>query len=204
MPVRRTGSPADAPVVDLSELERRTLWLGAEKAVHRADADLRHASSHPVDAAAQDAAQAAAASAAEVLGAVSWLVERKPGGPLHAAAEDYGRSARDLHRRTGPAPAHSRPVRAAAGALLGARLVERADTRQLLSLLARLTALSEALARLRETQERGRRPGPRGAPPNGSPASTNAGRPPHPLPCRVQQPVPCRVLQRRPLAARAG
>jgi hypothetical protein len=25
-----------------------------------------------------------------VLGAVSWLVERKRGGPLHAAAEDYG------------------------------------------------------------------------------------------------------------------
>lgn len=89
-----------------------------------------------------------------MFGALSWLVERKRGGPLHAAAEDYGRAARDLHRRTVPATARSRSTRTAAGALLGARLVKRAETRQLLSLLVRLTALSESLARLRETQGR--------------------------------------------------
>ncbi|MBW3648361.1 MAG: relaxase/mobilization nuclease domain-containing protein [Actinobacteria bacterium] len=142
------------PIGDLSELDRRRLWVGAENAVHRADADMRHASRHPFDAAAQATAQAAAASAAEVLGAVSWLVERKRGGPLHAAAEDYGRAARDVHRRTVPATARSRSTRTAAGALVGARLVKRAETRQLLSLLARLTALTESLARLRETQGR--------------------------------------------------
>ncbi len=139
---------------DLSELERRRLWVAAENAVRRADADMRHETSHPLDASAQATAQSAAVSAGEVFGAVSWLVERKRGGPLHAAAEDYARAARDLHRRTVPATAHSRATRTAAGALLGARLVKRAETRQLLSLLVRLTALSESLARLRETQGR--------------------------------------------------
>jgi hypothetical protein len=115
---------------------------------------MRHASNHPFDASAQATAQAAAASVGEVLGAVSWLVERKRGGPLHAAAEDYGRAARDLHRRTVPATARSRSTRTATGALLGARLVKRAETRHLLSLLVQLTALSESLARLRETQGR--------------------------------------------------
>ena len=153
-PASRAGGPAHAPVGDLSDLERRRLWVGAQHAVHRADADLGYASSHPSDAAAQATAQAAAASAAEMFGALGWLVERKRGGPLHAAAEDYGRAARDLHRRTVPATVHSRSARTAAGALLSARLVKRAQTRQLLALLDRLTALSESLARLRETQGR--------------------------------------------------
>jgi hypothetical protein len=139
---------------ELSEVERLRLWVGAEHAVRRAHADISDASSDPTDPAAQAAAQAAAASAAEVLGAVSWLVERKRGGPLHAAAEDYGRAARELHRRTVPATVRSRSARSAAGALLNARLVKGTETRQLLVLLARLTALSESLARLRDTQGR--------------------------------------------------
>jgi len=150
----RSAVSTPDPTGDLSELERRRLWVGAENAVHRADADIRHATSHLFDAAAQDTAQAAAASAGEVLGAVSWLVERKRGGPLHAAAEGYSRAARDLHRRIVPGTVRSRSTRTAAGALLGSRLVKRAETRQLLSLLVRLTALSESLARLRETQGR--------------------------------------------------
>lgn len=150
---RPTGTPL-GPAGDLSELERRRLWVAAENAVRHADAHIRQASSALSDATAQATAQAAASSAAEVLAAVSWLVERKRGGPLHAAAEDYGRAARDLHRRTAPATARSRSTRTAAGALLGARLVKRAESRQLLSLLAQLTTLVESLARLRETQGR--------------------------------------------------
>jgi len=153
----RAGRPTShptGPADELSELDRRRLWVAAENAVRRSDEQLRQASSHPGDAAAQASAQAAAASAGEVFGALSWLVERKRGGPLHDAADHYGRAARDLNRRTVPATAHSRSVRTAAGALLGARLVKRAETRQLLSLMARLTALSESLARLRETQGR--------------------------------------------------
>ena len=152
-PRRQTGAPP-GPAADLSDLDRRRLWVAAENAVRHADEHIRQASSHPSDAAAQATAQAAAAAAAEVLSAVSWLVERKRGGPLHAAAEDYSRAARDLHRRTVPASGRSRSTRTAAGALVGALLVRRAETRQLLSLLARLTALSESLALLRETQGR--------------------------------------------------
>ena len=75
------------------------------------------------------------------------LVERKSGGPLPAAAaEDDGGAARDLHRRTVPATARSRSIRTAAGARLSARLVQRVETHQLLSLLAQVTALSESLA----------------------------------------------------------
>jgi hypothetical protein len=48
----------------------------------------------------------------------------------------------------------SRSTRTAAGAVLGAGIVKRAETRQLLCLLAQLTALSESLAQLRETQGR--------------------------------------------------
>jgi hypothetical protein len=142
------------PAADLSDMDRRRLWVGAQHAVQRAEAEIRRASSRPFDPAAQAAAQAAAASAGEVLGAVSWLVERKRGGPLHAAAEHYSRAARDQHRHTVPATMRSRSTRTAAGAVLGAGIVKRAETRQLLCLLAQLTALSESLAQLRETQGR--------------------------------------------------
>ena len=150
----RPASHSTGPASDLSELDRRRLWVAAEGAVRRVDEQLQQAISHPGDPAAAASAQAAAASASEVFGALSWLVERRRGGPLHAAADHYGRAARDLHRRTVPTTPHSRSVRTAAGALAGARLVKRAETQQLLSLLTQLTALSESLARLRETQGR--------------------------------------------------
>ena len=148
----RSTSARPGSSEDLSELDRQRLWAAAQQAVHRADTEIGYASSHPFDPAAQATAQAAAASAGEVLGAVSWLVHRTRGGPLHTAAEHYGRAARDQHRRTVPATTHSRSTRTAAGALLRAGIVKRAETRQLLSLLVQLTALSESLARLRETQ----------------------------------------------------
>lgn len=102
--------------------------------------------------AAHAAAQAAAAAASEVLSAVSWLVEGKRGGPLRTAADSYDRAARNLRRRTVPATAHSRSVRTAAGGLLSTRLVKQHETRQLLALLSQLSALSDSLARLRESR----------------------------------------------------
>jgi hypothetical protein len=122
------GGAFRGPAAELSEFERLRLWVGAEHAVRRAHADISHASSHPTDAAAQAAAQAAAASAAEVLGAVSWLVERKRGGPLHAAAEDYGRAARELHRRTVPATMRSRSGQILCRRAVSARLVKGTET----------------------------------------------------------------------------
>jgi hypothetical protein len=150
---RPTAARPD-PAEQLTDVERGRLWAAAQNAVRQAGEHLGQASSFPSDPAAQATAQAAAASAAELLSAVSWLVERKRGGPLHAAAEDFSRAARDLHRRTTPPSSWSRSTRTAAGGLLRAGLVKRAESRQLLSLLTSLTTLAESLARLRETQGR--------------------------------------------------
>ncbi|MBW3640626.1 MAG: hypothetical protein KY451_12390 [Actinobacteria bacterium] len=89
-----------------------------------------------------------------MLHAASSLVERKRRGPLRAAGDSYDRAARDLHRRIAPTTARSRTTRRASDALLSARIVKRAETRQLLALLSELTALCETVALLRETQGR--------------------------------------------------
>ncbi len=89
-----------------------------------------------------------------MLHAVSSLVEGKRRGPLRAAGDSYDRAAQDLHRRLTPTTAFSRTSRHAAGALLSARIVKRAETRQLLGLLSQLTVLCEMMALLRQTQGR--------------------------------------------------
>jgi hypothetical protein len=151
----RLGTPSrEQPNEALSVLERRRLWLAAQHAVRHANEQIRHASRPQAGAAAQAGAQAAAAAASEMISAVSWLVEGKRGGPLRAAADSYDRTARNLRRRTVPATPPSRALRSAAGGLLSTRLVKRAETRQLLALLAQLSALADTLARLRETQGR--------------------------------------------------
>ena len=157
----RQPGGARQPGLELTELERQQLWLAAQYAVQYADAQIRHANNPRLGAptgvaaaAAHAAAQAAASAASEVLNVVSWLVERKRGGPLRTAADSYDRAARDLRRRTVPATPHSRKVRSAAGGLLSMRLVKDAETRQLLALLSQLSALTNSLARLRETQGR--------------------------------------------------
>ncbi len=88
-----------------------------------------------------------------MLHATSSLVERHR-GPLRAAGDCYDRAARDLHRQIAPPTALSRTTRHAAGALLNARIVKRADTRQLLALISELTALCQTVAVLRQTQGR--------------------------------------------------
>jgi hypothetical protein len=155
-PPRRTKTAHDRrqAEMDLSDVERRRLWLSAQHSVRDAAEQIRHASGPQASPGERAAAHAAAAAAGEMLHAVSWLVEHKRGGPLRAAADLYDRAARDLHRRTVPATAHSRAARSAAGALLGTRLVKRAETRQLLALLSQLTSLAESLARLREVRGR--------------------------------------------------
>ena len=155
-------------------------------------ADISDASSDPTDPAAQAAAQAAAASAAEVLGAVSWLVERKRGGPLHAAAEDYGRAARELHRRTVPATARSRSARSAAGALLSARLVKGPRPVSCSPCSPDSPPCPNPLPDCGTRRDAPPKPSPRDAPPNSSPASTSAGRKPRQQPCRA----PCRLRRR--------
>jgi hypothetical protein len=153
---RRAGTTGSAgpPTRELSEPERRRLWLSAQHCLRDAAEQIRHASGPHASPADRAAAQAAAAAASEMLHALSWLVERKRGGPLRAAAESYDRAARDLHRHTVPPTARSRSTRSAAGALLGTRLVKRAETRQLLALLSHLSSLAQSLERLRQVQGR--------------------------------------------------
>ena len=150
----RTTHGGPQAEVDLADLERRRLWLSAQDSVRAAAEQIRHASGAQASPADRASAQAAAAAASEMLNAVSWLVERKRGGPLRAAADSYDRAARDLHRRTVPPTARSRTARSAAGALLGTRLVKQVETRQLLALLSHLSSLAESLERLRRVQGR--------------------------------------------------
>jgi hypothetical protein len=138
--------------LQLDPAERQALWEAAGQALGRADEQLRTAASG--DPTARAMAEAAAVAASEVLSAVTRLTERSAAGPLHSAAVAYDRAARGLRRRppipTGPA----RRTRRAAGGLRGMEFVRRADTRQLLQTLERLSRLSLTLAGLREQQGR--------------------------------------------------
>jgi hypothetical protein len=79
--------------------------------------------------------------------------EGKLRGPLTAAADERPRRPRTL--RSAPAARHAgHELRRASRLLLTARVVTHGDTRQLLELLARMIAFTEAVARLRETQHR--------------------------------------------------
>ncbi len=159
-PGRRPGGGRHTGL-ELTELERQQLWRAAQHAVQYADAQIRYANSPRLGAptgaaatAAHAAAQAAATAASEVLGAVSWLLEHKHGGPLRTAADAYDRAARDLRRRTVPPTPHSRKVRSAAGGLLSMRAVQGAESRQLLALLSQMASMTDSLSQLRETQGR--------------------------------------------------
>ncbi len=74
--------------------------------------------------------------------------------PLTAAAGEYDRAARELWGRV-PAPSQAgQGLRAASVLLASARFVGRHENKQLLALLAQLAALSDAVTRLRENQDR--------------------------------------------------
>jgi hypothetical protein len=79
----------------------------------------------------------------------------------------------------------SRSTRTAAGAVLGAGLVKRAETRQLLSLLAHLVALSESVAQLRETQGRAAQAQAARRPPNSSAGEHQRRQKPRQPRCRM-------------------
>jgi len=157
---RWSGEPAPAPGrqatsgvgSDLSLLERRRLWLAAERAISDAEEQLRAAGSGDPNATA--VAEAGAVAASEVLAAVGRLTERHGHGPLRQAADTYDRAARGL-RRQAPVPTNSaRRTRRAAGGLLGMQFVRQADTRQLLTVLDQLGRLSTTLGGMREQQGR--------------------------------------------------
>ena len=144
------------PTTPLTDEERQRLWQRAHDAVADGTEQIRQATESPVGNASRrkrgEAAQAVARTAGDILSAAGRLLEGKRGGPLTDAAASFERAARSPHRRTVPATATSRRMRTAAGRLLQAGIVKRAETGQLLELLDQLQRLVAAVAVLREVQ----------------------------------------------------
>jgi len=129
--------------------ERARIWEQASAAAARATEQVRAAAgTDPLGAA--DAAWAAS----DFLASAARVVEGRRGGPLTVAAGHYDRAARELWGRL-PAPSQAgQGLRAASVLLASARFVGRGENTQLLALLAQLAALSDAVTRLRENQDR--------------------------------------------------
>ena len=133
----------------LTGKERMRIWQQATLAAGRA-------SEHIILSITTDPSGAADAAwaASDFLAAAGRVVEGRKGGPLTDAAQTYDRAARELHGKI-PAPtAAGTGLRRAGRLLLSAHVAQPSETKQLLALMAQLAALTDAVARLRETQER--------------------------------------------------
>jgi len=144
-----TGGGPDQDRHRLTGEERARIWEQATAAAARATDQVRAAAgTDPLGAA--DAAWAAS----DFLASAARVVEGRRGGPLTVAAGQYDRAARELWGRL-PAPSQAgQGLRAASVLLASARFVGRGENTQLLALLAQLAALSDAVTRLRENQDR--------------------------------------------------
>jgi hypothetical protein len=133
----------------LTAEERLRIW---QQAVNAAAAATEHISTH----AATDPASAADAAwaASDFLAAAGRIAEGRRGGPLSAAALDYDGAARELFGKAPTPTAAGSGLRVAARLLLSAQVAQPSELKQLLALLAQLAALSDAVTRLRETQQR--------------------------------------------------
>lgn len=151
-PVRAPGgeqpSPQPATRPTLTPEERKAVWRRAVEAARTATETIRDHAADPAGAAE------AAWAASDFLASAARLVDGQRGGALAAAAAEYDRAAREAWGRTPPPTAAGAGLRAAGGLLMAARVVMHADTRQLLQLLAQLAALSDAVTRMREAQQR--------------------------------------------------
>jgi len=143
------GRPVRTDRFGLTELERLRIWKQATLAAGRASEHIAASvASNPSGAA--DAAWAAS----DFLAAAGRVVEGRKGGPLTEAAQTYDQAARELHGKV-PAPtAAGTGLRAAGRRLLSAQVAQPSETKQLLALMAQLSALTDAVTRLREAQDR--------------------------------------------------
>ena len=133
----------------LTEMERQRIWKQATLAAGRA-------AEHIAASVAGDPSGAADAAwaAPDFLAAAGRVVEGRRGGPLTEAAQNYDQAARELHGKI-PAPtAAGNGLRAAGRLLLSAHVALPSETRQLLALMAQLSALTDTVTRLREAQDR--------------------------------------------------
>jgi hypothetical protein len=143
------GVAPTAPRHRLSPAERSDLWRRVASVASAAAAEVgRLASADP--AAGADVAHATA----DVLSVAAHVVEGRRYGPLSAAADAFDRAGRDLHGRPPvPSPAGT-SLRAAARLLAMTGRAGRDETAQVLALVAELAALSDAVAGLRDVQDR--------------------------------------------------
>ena len=133
----------------LTETERLRIWKQATLAVRDASEQIAaNIAGNP--AAAADAAWAAS----DFLAAAGRVVEGRSGGPLTDAAQQYDNAAREMFGRTPTPTAAGTGLRVAGRLLLAAQVAKPSELRQLLALLAQLSALTDAVTRLRETQQR--------------------------------------------------
>jgi len=144
-----TGGAANQDRHRLTAEERARIWEQASAAAARATEQVRAAAGTDPRAAGD-----AAWAASDFLASAARVVEGRRGGPLTVAAGQYDRAARELWGRL-PAPSQAgQGLRAASVLLASARFVGRGENTQLLALLAQLAALSDAVTRLRENQDR--------------------------------------------------
>ena len=143
------GSTVGEDRYPLTPGERTRIWEQATVAAASATEQIQASASTDPHAAAD-----AAWAASDFLAAAGRVVEGRRGGPLTDAASDYDRAARELWGRV-PAPSSAgQGLRTAAVLLTAARFVGRNENQQLLALLAQLAALTDAVTRLRENQDR--------------------------------------------------
>jgi hypothetical protein len=145
--LRRRWEPArGTPVETFTAQERNALWELAAQTAADASAQIRsHAIANP--AAAADAAWAAADTMHAVAAALGSRI-------LRQAADSYDRAARAPYGRIpGPTPAGNR-LRRAARLLAASAAFSSDNTLALVTLVNRLAALAEAVAQLRDVQQR--------------------------------------------------
>ena len=145
------GALAGAP--SAPEQDRAQLWKQAtEAAAHAAEQVRQHAGSSDVNAMAS--AGDAAAAAAELLTAASWLTEGNSGGPLTQAARDYDRAAREARGRLPQPTLPGTMLRTAALRLARSGKAGRNEAAQIALLVAQIGSLSLSVSRLRAAQGR--------------------------------------------------
>ena len=134
----------------LTAPERTRIWEQATTAAARATEQIQAAAGTDPRAAAD-----AAWAASDFLAAAGRVVEGRRGGPLTNAAGEYDRAARELWGRVPEPSSAGQGLRTAAVLLTTARFVGRTENQQQqLALLAQLAALTDAVTRLRENQDR--------------------------------------------------
>jgi len=143
------GRPVRTDRFGLTEMERLRIWKQATLAAGRA-------SEHIAASVASDPSGAADAAwaASDFLAAAGRVVEGRRGGLLTEAAQTYDQAARELHGKVPVPTAAGTGLRAAGRLLLSAQVAQPSETRQLLALMAQLSALTDAVTRLREAQDR--------------------------------------------------